>query len=131
MSETIGAVTPQVLAYGPPPDEAKDVASDVEVQYFDSSRGMVEMLTGRVPQLVICLHAPPRYDGIEAVKTIRRVDASAPVVLATNLQSTMVNLQAMQTKVTWSVELPTDRPVEDGLFDVVADASQWLEDEHT
>ncbi|WP_411964494.1 histidine kinase [Haloferax sp. YSMS24] len=130
MSETIGAVTPQILAYGPPPDDPEGMESDVEVRYVGSSREMVEALTNRTPQLLICLHAPPRYDGIEAVKAIRRFDASAPVVLATNLQSTMVNLQAMQTKVTWSVQLPTDRPIEDGLFDVVTDAGQWLEDEH-
>lgn len=126
----MGAVTPQILVYGPPPDEAEHVESDVDVRYFGSNREMVEALTNRAPQLLICLHAPPRYDGIEAVKTIRRFDASTPVVFATNLQSTMVNLQAMQTNVTWSVELPVDRPVDDGLFDVVTDASQWLEDEH-
>ncbi|WP_416840358.1 histidine kinase [Haloferax sp. DFSO52] len=127
MSETTGERTPQILAYGPPPADSANLDSDVSVRYFSSSRELVESLTAQVPQLLICLHAPPRFDGIAAVKAIRRFDAAVPVVLATQLQSTMVNLQAVQTKVTWSVEVPTGRPIEDGLFDVVTDASEWLE----
>ncbi|KAB1198166.1 MULTISPECIES: histidine kinase [Haloferax] len=127
MSETTGEVTPQILAYGPPPDGTASLDSDVDVRYFSSNHEVVEAMAPQVPQLFICLHAPPRYDGIATVKAVRRFDASVPVVLATNLQSTMVNLQAIQTKVTWSVELPTGKPAKDGLFDVVRDASEWLE----
>lgn len=127
VSETTTANTPQILVFGPPPDDAQTVESDVRVRYLGSSHEMRETLTERVPQIFICLHAPPRYDGIEAVKAVRKFDATVPVVLATPLQNTMVNLQALQTKVTWSVQLSADDPVEETLFDVVADASEWLE----
>lgn len=127
MSETTGEVTPQVLTYGEPPDEAWDGVSGVDVQYTSSSHELLEGLTTRRPQLVLCLHAPPHYDGIEAVKTIRRFDAAVPVVLASRVQNTMTNLQAAQTQVTWCVELPADKSVADGLFDVVTDASEWFE----
>ncbi|MFC7202660.1 histidine kinase [Haloferax namakaokahaiae] len=127
MSETTAEVTPQVLVYGVPPSGAWGVDSDVDVWYTSSSHELVQALRRQVPQLLLCLHAPPKYDGIEAVRAVRRLDPGAPVVLATHHRDTMTNLQAAQSTVTWSVELSTDEPVSDGLFDVVTDASEWFE----
>lgn len=127
MTEATVEETPQVLVYGVPPDGAWAVDSEVDVRYTSSSHELVQALTTQSPQLIICLHAPPRYDGIEAVKTVRRFDARVPVVLTTHHQDTMTNLQAAQAKVTWSVELSPSEPLPAELFSVVTDASEWLE----
>ncbi|POG55460.1 response regulator [Haloferax marisrubri] len=127
MSETSIAATPRILAYGPQPAEPAAATRDVDVAFVESSRELFERLAEGPVHLVICLHAPPAFDGVEVVKGIRRFDASVPVVLASRVQNTMLNLQAIQSQVTWSVSLAGERPVEAALSDLVDDASEWLE----
>ncbi|ADE02718.1 MULTISPECIES: response regulator [Haloferax] len=127
MSETSIAATPRILAYGPQPEGLGARERDVNVEFVGSSRELFERLTERPVHLVICLHAPPAFEGIEAVKGIRRFDATVPVVLASRVQNTMLSLQAIQSQVTWSVGLAGDESVEEALSDLVVDASEWLE----
>ncbi len=101
--------------------------SDVDVEFVESNQELFERLTAAPAHLVICLHAPPMFDGVEAVKGIRRFDATVPVVLASRIQNTMLNLQAVQSQVTWSVNLAGEGPIEEALSDLVSDASEWLE----
>ncbi|ELZ65089.1 histidine kinase [Haloferax sp. Atlit-10N] len=127
MSETSIAATPRILAYGPQPADSAIAQSDVDVEFVESSRELFERLTEAPTHLVICLHAPPVFDGVEAVKGIRRFDATVPVVLASRIQNTMLNLQAVQSQVTWSVNLAGEGPIEEALLDLVTDAREWLE----
>ncbi|CQR48792.1 MULTISPECIES: histidine kinase [Haloferax] len=127
MSETTIAATPRILAYGPPPAGPIATDRDVDVEFVGSSRELFERLTDGPVHLVVCLHAPPAFDGVEAVKGIRRFDATVPVVLASRVQNTMLNLQAIQSQVTWSVGLAGDVPVEEALSDLLVDASEWVE----
>ncbi|WP_241432054.1 histidine kinase [Haloferax mucosum] len=96
---------------------------------MSSPRELSEQLTAQPVHLVLCLHAPPMFDGVDAVKTVRRFDASVPVVLATQVQNTRINIQAIQSQVTWSIGLPSDVPAGEALSYVVGDAIDWLDEQ--
>ncbi|AFK19802.2 histidine kinase [Haloferax mediterranei ATCC 33500] len=126
MSQISMVSTPRLLVYGPPPDQ-QPPQGVVEVQYVSSNQELSDQLTGQPAHLILCLHAPPQFNGVEAVKAVRRFDASVPVVLATQMQNARVNIQAIQSQVTWSVGLPSDVPAEEALSEVVVDAAEWLD----
>lgn len=97
--------TTTVIVSGPSSSAVEQAESDVTFEFVSSAAEIVERLLTERPRLIVLLHSPPRFEGIETARAVRNLELEIPILLVLPHRDSFTRASGYQNGVTWCIEL--------------------------